>query len=69
MAHDTPKHFAVVILLEVTDQTITHEQLYDIVPTIEHSGVRELYADVDPNPGNRLTPEEMKSHLTTVTEE
>jgi hypothetical protein len=63
--NDTPKlHFAVVILLEVSDPTVTHEQLYDVVPKIEHPGVRELYADVDPDPGSRLTPEEMKNHLT-----
>lgn len=55
----TKRHFAVVILVEVTDPNITHEQLYLIVPPLRHPGLRELYTDVDPEPRNRLSRDEL----------
>lgn len=44
------RYFAVIALLEVTDDEVSHEQLYNLLPKLEHPGIKEIYTDIDPSP-------------------
>jgi hypothetical protein len=42
------RYYAVISLVRVTDDLITHEQLYELFPQIDVPGVEEVYTDIDP---------------------